>query len=349
MSRLRNWIERSLNLRSAEDAKQVDALLWEAPRALMTSVIPTLLRRLETGWLSRDEVGKEYHIGFPSHHPLPEFVPANLFSDLNLPEITVWAVLRLGQEPEMHPFLQPKHLENSLLGESLDALAFGIVYHATGLEWMQRVIRYNISTSTPSVLLTSEKKLASSHTVEMTEPPRGSVYRPYALHVRNDADENISDSSNAMLDWHSRILPPTGSSASLEVAQHSEWVPVIKGIRFFTHSMHQPVRVTRFALGSQANLRFKDGQELDLTCRFYTETDEERQPAALGFTFDADAIRVRVRYPEDWKLSSDDVSPQKLPSLKCAYFKWRVLDDERFEGIANIFQRQWFAEIVFTR
>ncbi|MDI1320030.1 MAG: protein DpdJ, partial [bacterium] len=44
--RLREWLRTSLGLRGGEE----EALLWEAPRALMTTVLPTLQRRLATQW-----------------------------------------------------------------------------------------------------------------------------------------------------------------------------------------------------------------------------------------------------------------------------------------------------------
>ena len=62
------------------------ALLWEPPRALLTEVVPTLLRRLERGWRVASGGGFE---PYTWRAPLPEFVPRTLFSDLALPEVSV--------------------------------------------------------------------------------------------------------------------------------------------------------------------------------------------------------------------------------------------------------------------
>ena len=184
-----------------------------------------------------------------------------------------------------------------------------------------------------------------SESGEIIEIP---VYRPYAIRVSNDADQTISDSSNAMLIWRSQILAPEGEGSGLELdlPKRSEWSPIIEGVRAFTHRLHQPVRVTRFALGSVANLRFKSGEAREIRCGYEVNVDDDLSPAALGFAFDADAIRVRLKFPDDW--SGANVSEQKMPSLKSSYFKWRVSNESRFDGIANIFQRQWFAEIVLS-
>ena len=83
---LRNYLQSALQ----QPAEVVDMLLWEPPRALMTSVLPTLLRRLSTGWKLANPPpnGQEFDY-MVFNNPLPEFVPATLFSDLNLPEVTV--------------------------------------------------------------------------------------------------------------------------------------------------------------------------------------------------------------------------------------------------------------------
>ena len=59
--------------------------MWEPPRAILTGVLPTMVRRIRTGW--SDVAGEGDYI--KRNNPLPEFVPGNLFSDLLLPEVDV--------------------------------------------------------------------------------------------------------------------------------------------------------------------------------------------------------------------------------------------------------------------
>ena len=349
LDRLRDWLKYSLNLKASEDSEQVNSLLWEAPRALMTSVIPTLLRRFETNWMSGDKVGKEYHVGYPNFHPLPEFIPASLFSDLNLPEVTIWAVIRPGQDPEMYNLPAAQALREFAPGRI--SRRYGI-WHGLSRHWVgidptgdaQQTVSIDSFCSSDERAEIGVFPYKDENGV-IAEVP---VYRPYAIRVSNDADQTISDSSNAMLDWRSQILAPEGEDSGLELdlPKRCEWSPIIEGVRFFTHRLHQPVRVTRFALGSTANLRFKSGEDSEVNCKFGVNVDDDLSPAALGFAFEADAIRIQVKFPDDW--SGSKVSEQKMPSLKGAYFKWRVLNEPRFDGIANVFQRQWFAEIVLS-
>ena len=45
-------LERHVRASLGLSADQVTATMWAPPRALMTSVVPTLLRRVETNWMT---------------------------------------------------------------------------------------------------------------------------------------------------------------------------------------------------------------------------------------------------------------------------------------------------------
>ena len=67
---LRDWLTAALGLSEAE----VDILLWEGPRAVLTELIPTLERRLRSNWgLVRDGRQIDNADRFRSNHPAPEF------------------------------------------------------------------------------------------------------------------------------------------------------------------------------------------------------------------------------------------------------------------------------------
>ena len=70
-----------------ESESTVESLMWEPPRAVMTAALPTLHRRLVSNWeRAEDSDSIDYIV---QNNPLPEFVPGQLFGDLNLPEVTI--------------------------------------------------------------------------------------------------------------------------------------------------------------------------------------------------------------------------------------------------------------------
>ena len=80
------YIENSIGY---DDKELVKNVLWEYPRPLMTEVIPTILRRLETNWGQNLFNGKTEKEDHTNNSPLPEFIPSTLFGELNLPEVEI--------------------------------------------------------------------------------------------------------------------------------------------------------------------------------------------------------------------------------------------------------------------
>src|SRR5262249_17903441 len=68
------------------DERTANALLWEPPRSLLLEAIPTLVRRLFREWQLANGAGSDLSVPF---HPLPDFVPRNLFQELSLPEVSI--------------------------------------------------------------------------------------------------------------------------------------------------------------------------------------------------------------------------------------------------------------------
>jgi len=348
LSRLQDWLRRALRLSSPSE---IDTLLWESPRGLMTEVLPTLLRRWETAWQSGPPGGVEHH---STWHPLPEFVPANLFSDLNLPEVTVLASLRPGAEPEEFSLPAAQAIREFSPGRI--SRRFGIL-HRLSRHWVPLSINgeheqdVNIDDFCPP----NEREDLGDFNIHLdcgaTKLIR--ALRPLGLHVSHDAPPDVQDSSNAMPQWHSQLLPPPANTTNgivVTLPLASPWKNIFKEIRFFTHREQQPVCVRRFTLGSQANIRLKDGNSIDVNARFVCAPPNGGglEPVALGFSFEADAVRVRVQIPKQWRLAGGIISPQKLRSLRVQRFRWLVDTDTRLNFHANLFQRHWLEEIVLA-
>ena len=325
----------------------VQAVLWEPPRALMTAVLPSLYRRLKTQWQSGSTPGAEWH----AKSPLPEFIPATLFSDLQLPEVQVIAALGTTDESDVFPMPAASALREFAPGRI--SKRFGIK-HGLSRHWLPLDPNGPAEQSvdvTAFCGLDEREELGVFHYLDGQEIKGVLVLRPFVLRVNRDAPREVKDSSNAFLTWHSQIIAPASAHAGLaiDLPPNSTWSPLIEEIRFFTHHLHQPAKVRRFALGSEAEINLGQGDAKEIASRFVThDQGGGEQPVALGFAFEADAVRVRVRVPANWRLTGGDASSGKLPSLRAARFRWLVLHEPRLEGVANFFERGWLAEIVLA-
>ena len=93
------YLQDTLGLKDQE----IKCILWEFPRPLMTVVIPTALRRLETNW-NLHQNQKESHT---QNSPLNEFIPSTLFNDLNLPDVIIdFSLTDQNEKNESMPIFQ---------------------------------------------------------------------------------------------------------------------------------------------------------------------------------------------------------------------------------------------------
>ena len=72
----------------------------------MLEVIPTLFRRLYRNWklaFESDKVKTEF---YRRYHPVPEFIPKNLTSELSIPRCVLRYLLQIGTI-KRHPTICP--------------------------------------------------------------------------------------------------------------------------------------------------------------------------------------------------------------------------------------------------
>lgn len=104
LNKLTRYLQDALQL--SDDA--VQNILWRPPRSVMFEFLPTILRNLRTRWSvngvewaglrpnQSNGEGEQHR----SNSPAPEYIPQNLFSELNLPELDIR--LKRGFDDEDH-------------------------------------------------------------------------------------------------------------------------------------------------------------------------------------------------------------------------------------------------------
>ena len=114
LDRFCEFLRRALSLPVGDIAP----LLWEHPRPILLGVVPTALRRLSSEWRARGEPRKDIAGG----HPIPDFVPATLFSDLNLPEVRIDRIGPNGSTRELGHLPVLQALDELAPGQSFEAI-----------------------------------------------------------------------------------------------------------------------------------------------------------------------------------------------------------------------------------
>lgn len=317
--------------------EQTQVMAWEAPRSLLLEVLPTMRRRLASGWSSGGTPGADYQVRW---QPMPDFVSANLFSDLNLPEtrIQLPPAQRDGEETETQ----------SPVFQALRTFAPGRISRRYSVE--HRYVRHWVPV--PLDAHTAELEVrAFADGTDLGTFSFGSgqdeesfrCIRPWSIRTQRPP-QRLLDSTNATLEWRSR-LDPMDQGDDVDIPSPSPWDGLARTLTVFLHARHSGIDLSRLAVASHTTLAFERGLQTDVDVTFTMDG----HPAALGFTLDVDAIRFRARVPaffsSDAAYRSDS---QSVRSFRAAYFQHLVETDGSLLALANSFRLQWISQLYMS-
>lgn len=318
------------------DDSTITPLLWNHPRPLMTQVLPTALRRLESNWRAWGQESADFQV---SDSPLPEFAPANLFSDLNLPEVTIVLPQPGSTTPDEVAMPVAQALREFAPGRV--SRRYGIS-HAFERHWLCPPLDAHRVQAVPLDLLVELDRLGAWPILVAGVISQVPVYRPRVLRVQPPPG-NVVDTSNARLRWRSQIVTSTRGLVLAPPRGHP-WTPLIDDVSFYTHEGLSPIEVRRIAIGSDAGIRFRDGRSLHK--QFYFEL--AGQAAALGFNLAVDAMRIRLRFPDAlWSNLGDEADP-RYRAMRTARFHHEVVQGAFLDAVDNWFARDWLAHLMLA-
>ena len=318
------------------DESAVFPLLWDHPRPLMTQVLPTALRRLESNWRARGQEGEDHQV---FNSPLPEFAPANLFSDLNLPEVDIVLPQPGRATPDRAAMPIAQALREFAPGRV--SRRYGIS-HAFERHWMCPPLDQNRAQAVPLEPFAHLDRLGDWLISSTGSVLQVSVYRPRRLEVQ-PPPATVADTSNARLRWQSQLVARQRSMV-LDPPRGCSWTPLVEDVRFYSHEGLSPIEVRRMALGSDAGIRFRNGGSL--TKEFHFEV--HGAAAALGFSLAVDAMCIRLRFPEAlWSNLGDEPDP-RYRAMRTARFHHQAVHGAFLEAVDNSFAREWLAHLMLA-
>ncbi|HEY3547729.1 MAG TPA: protein DpdJ [Propionicimonas sp.] len=305
-------------------AEEAQAALWEEPRSLVLSVVPTALRRLESAWTPM--VGQTDAGAIP-WTPLPEFMTGALFGALNTPDVTFELPPNFGEEPE--PMAIAQALREAVPGRVSRRYGYA---HATLSSWLP----------VPDVgdELPLQDVIVRGRRLGQWSTSDGEVYnvvRPLALGLKQPPG-TISDTSNAQPVWRTSFEIPQDALIPGDMPTPSLWSDFVNGCSFALHVGGGPLTVRRMAIGSEGELSYRNGTSRPVHVRYV----DNGAPAALGYELDVDAFVVDGQLPEDLRTHLGDFP--ESPAGRTLVFRRLVQEDPRLDDIANTFQREWLTQ-----
>jgi hypothetical protein len=304
---------------------EVDQLLWAPPRGVLSVVVPTLIRRLESEW-NRGSTGVgDYDIhGTQLRPPLPDFLPAASFSDLLLPEVEI-AFPDASTDPETIG-----------VESALTEFSPGKVTHRFAIGWAGE--RLWVPAASP------QSRIEDTFDVDPLETvvPDGEVspvrvLRPWRLRPVNP-EIAVKSSSNAKPIWRSSFQR-FGQPIERATPNYMDLDHLVSKLEFFLHKAGNHLTVYRFSIGSTGTIT--RGQEQE---RFETHFVDENGPVGLGYRLDTDGVCFEAKDPDGWdKAAKSDPTLER--ALRKDWFKHCVVSNPDLKGVASIFVREWLAEL----
>lgn len=347
------YMVQALQLQDNETA--VISILWGEPRSLLFSVVPTLLRQLETHWQRIINGKSEVWADNTADTPLPSFVPSALFNDLNVPEVQLLI-------PPERPHYDVWQEEVMGLAQTLTEFAPGrankrfALAHRTDLaHWLTLP---DADPAAPNQINIYQLKIRFDQIPQQVtvQDTTYAVYRPRQYKL-DSVPDNVRSTSYGELQWRSYFEPQTRSSRGYQVISNtglkttlialpsaSPWYRVLQSIELFSQANGSWVEVTRLATSAYVDIRYKNGASLRNTFQF---VDDNGQPAAIGFSTAVDAIKFSfnpldvpalLNHPK-WPLLYQNFGPQ--------YFLHVLRQDKRVIKLSS-FEIEWLWQIELS-
>lgn len=323
--RLGRHLRRSLALGDGPHADRVlEQIFWEAPRPLLTGVIPTLRRRLADQWAGERPAPDDS--GLKHRTPLRDFVPGNLFDELMVPDVA-FSVPWAGNEIRSEQLPALRAIREFLPGNV--SRHFGVwATHkrhwvplpedrdTDGTRWVD-VATYG-ATQVDDTLIDGQ--------------PVG-VFAPLAVTL-SAVDPRVSDSSSMRANWEFTATP-LGAGVSLNLPPSV--TTLIPQLSSHLHVQGGGVRLMRYTTDAVGVLRVNGTSQVE-RIRFGKRDGTDFVPAALGVEIHCDALIGQVVVPGFAEAPSADE--------RAAWLEHQILTDDAFPADMTSFDRGAIAEVL---
>ena len=307
---------------------ELTTVCWESPRSLLLDVVPTAYRRLQSDWATVQDEHLVPRTDTVAKQPLPEFIPLNLFSDLELPEIEV-------QPPE----------DYDPAAETSIGVAMGLAELAPGkvtLRWAVDKVRGLWVEPPQGDTLALEAGLAK-HGEVITQVSMGGVsipvVRPFVV-APTVPPAQVRPTSNGRLHWNLEVGQQIGTE--IPRPRNSALGSVVSRLEAHLATDRGPLTLYRYARSGECEVVTSTGRE-----RKTFDFSFGSQPAAVGFRLDVDSLVATANLPADLASLDLESDPKRLRQLRSDRFL--NVCQEAVSGLGwNRFVSMWVGEVALS-
>ena len=306
------------------DDAEVQAVLWDYPRAIVTTVLPTIIRRLQAALHPAGDMH-----GRQASDPMDDFLPQALFSKLQTPEVQLRRREEDGASSEV---------EAVPIAQAMREHAPGRVSYRYALRGRFQRLWVKPPPAAESSLPV-EDFCDDWFEVDGAPGVEHAIVQPREIALEMPAG-NIPDTAYGRWHWKA-AFQVHGTPAVLDMPQGDQWAQHVVRVEALTHRGRSPLTVWRY--GSAFEVERRNVTQIAPTMHSVTVGGND---AAVGFAMDVDAVRVRLRLPTEMPHGGSSALDR---ALRISYFEHLVCTDPVvIAGAPSTFLRKWLVQLAVS-
>lgn len=330
--------------------EEVQRAFWQSPRPVFLEFLPLLRRRIATKWGAWDQSKMSVVPWSEANQfwrsPVPEHIPDQLYSDLNVPTLNI--LLERGRQPEQKQMDFFQGLQEFAPGRISKRFA---ERSATGVDWLvpQDFDADDVQTG-------AEVGFEVDEAFSPTRTELGSVFdahnqanlpvsQPHFVRARGMLRTgNLTETTNAQLLWGT-VFRELRKPVAERPPRGALWANALAQVAFCLHKNQTQLEVVRYSTGAKAELKFRrEGPESKKKHVTFTWTDRD-QPVAVGTRLWVDAVKLQFLI-SDISIENALADPELSTKLRLGFFQDGVRSFDVFRE--DQFSADWVFECVIA-
>ncbi|OBT13527.1 hypothetical protein A9264_14010 [Vibrio sp. UCD-FRSSP16_10] len=322
---------------------QINTVMWAPPRSIMMSFLPELEQNLKYSWGSRGH--SWLGLGDSNSGPMPKYISAQLFSELNTQGLTIMLDRSTQKEQEFEreemAFFQalkefaPGRMSKRYTVKARNVPDWLVPYGFEPTPGMRGDIDFDIEKAFGDI-----SKLVLQDHVEINGE-QVPVYQPRFIQTQRSFSKQLTNKSGSVLQWDFSIREPHSANVT-KVPQNSEWFGVLKSIDFFTHEHSKPIELVRFCTGAKASIPFSSGNDQANVNFIWKQNNAQ---ATIGTKLWVDSIKFNFDFSKQNILSLLNYENNRK-ALYYQYLQHTFINAEEYEH--EYFLAGWIFECVMS-
>ena len=319
---------------SAEQLQdELNDILWEEPRPLLTEVIPSLLRKLEVNWVKSGVNVEIEDRGIK--RPIPQYIPAATFSELDLNE----ACLELSDYqstskddeflsmPQFYRECCPGRVSkrySTLVNRRPPEPGYWHVYSSS--------LTSGVNVASCADLFSDVRSLGKVGGV--------AVYRPNHARIEHIPD-GILESSSSSWNWEiDANIRNFNNATPLPVKGHKPWNKIFDSAVALLHVNKSWVNLLRYAHSCEFEVRKEKVNPIQGELNLESKSGV---PEAIGFRLKADGLFFHIS--SKYIKNAPAMDAREIELVRYEYFLHKLKQSKTLCDLLNPFQIEWMAQV----